>query len=239
MSQSNDPMRLMLVEDDPVSRSFLQQALEALPAFVDVAEDIAQANELVRRHPHSLWLVDANLPDGNGSECLRQLRELRDTPALAITAGTQREELDALLEGGFVEVLLKPVSIALLHGTVRRMLGQTLPALREPTGKLPLWDRERALAAIGGNERALRALRKLFLDELPEMRRQLLAARHAGNAAAMRAVLHKLKAGCGFVGAARIGQIVDELNADTGDENALLRFGFAADDILHPQGDQP
>ena len=228
------PPRLLLVEDDAVSRSFLSDALAALPACVDAAQDIAQALALAQANAHALWLIDAHLPDGDGGDCLRALRQVRDAPALAITAGATREELDALCAGGFLEVLLKPVSVALLQGTARRLLGEPA-ALSGPEagpGKLPSWDQARALAAIGGNHASMQALRRLFLDELPDMRRRLVAAQGLGDAEAVRALLHKLKASCGFVGAARLLQAVDALALAPLDAGLLRRFEFAAADAL-------
>lgn len=233
MSHERHLPRLLLVEDDPVSRSFLGEALAALPAQVDSAEDIAQALRLAGAGPHALWLIDAHLPDGDGGDCLQALRLLRDVPALAITAGASREELDDLCRSGFVEVLLKPISIALLLTTVRRLLGEQVDSVREPSGAtLPVWDEARALSAIGGSHSSLQALRKIFLDELPELRGQLAHARAAQDIQSMQAVLHKLKAGCGFVGAARLSQSVSELTRNPGDADAWRRFEFGADDAL-------
>jgi len=233
MSHERRLPRLLLVEDDATSRSFLGEALAALPAQVDAAGDIAQALRLAEASPHALWLIDAHLPDGDGSDCLRELRRLHDVPALAVTAGASREELDALRSSGFVEVLLKPVSIARLQATVKRLLGEPSHSVREPSGgKLPVWDEARALAAIGGSRGALQALRKLFLDELPALRGQLADARAGDDVPAMHAVLHKLKAGCGFVGAARLAQAVSALAQDPADADAWRRFEFGADDAL-------
>jgi DNA-binding response OmpR family regulator len=231
--------RLLLVEDDATSAAFLAEALAALPAQVDVAGDIAQALALARGARHSLWLVDAHLPDGDGLACLRALRGAggRDTPALAITAGAAREDLDALCAGGFLEVLMKPVSLALLHGTVLRLLGQGIDssqaaAAPSPEGKLPVWEQQRALAAIGGSAEALARLRVLFLAELPQQRAQLRAAQELGDAAAIAAIVHRLRASCGFVGAARLARAVEALAARPLDTSCLREFGFASEDTL-------
>lgn len=228
-----DEARLLLVEDDAVSAAFLAEALAALPARVDVAGSIAAALRRARAGAHALWLVDAHLPDGDGLDCLRALRGLHATPALAITAGAPRAELDALCAGGFLEVLLKPVSVALLQGTVRRLLGAPVATIARPAaGKLPVWDEARALAAIGGNPASLAALRRLFLDELPAQRAQLGQAQARGDAAAVHAIVHKLRASCGFAGAARLAREVEALAASPLDAARLLRFGDAAEDAL-------
>lgn len=234
MSETRPRPRLLLVEDDPISRDFLQDALCALPAEVDAAADIAQARDFVRSGEYDLWLVDAHLPDGDGLDCLRALRELAPTPALAITAGAAREELDALCAAGFLEVLLKPVSMAMLHATVRRLLGRGVSKVREPLarGKPPLWDEERALAALGGDPRVLDRLRVMFRVELPQVQAQLAQARSLEDLETVHALLHKLKASCGFVGAARLLQVVNQLAQSPADALAWQDFDAAVADAL-------
>ena len=231
------PVRLLLVEDDAVSAAFLSEALSALPASVDVAGSIAEALAIARDSTHSLWLVDAHLPDGDGLDCLRELRAMGTTPALALTAGAARAELDALCSGGYLEVLLKPIAVALLLGTVRRVLGLAAPgsAFSAPArpargGKLPAWEDAAALAAIGGHPASLAKLRRLFLEELPAMRAQLALAQSGDDAEGVRALVHKLRASCGFVGAARLAAAVEALARSPLEPAALRDFEFAAED---------
>ena len=233
MSRSDMPVRILLVEDDPISRSFLEAALAEVPARVDSTSDIASAMGLARRHPHALWIVDAHLPDGDGIDCLQALRTIGGTTALAVTASTARDELDALCSAGFVEVLCKPVSVALLCASVRRLLGQPVPGIREPLpGKLPIWDEAQALSAIGGDQNALLKLRAMFQSDLPGLREELRRAWTSADAPAALRVLHKLKAGCGFVGAARLARAVDALAVSPLDPGLAALFEFAADDAF-------
>jgi len=233
--------RLLLVEDDGVSAAFLAEALAGLPARVDVAGSIADALVLARQFAHALWLVDAHLPDGDGLDCLRALRALGTTPALALTAGAPRAELDALCAGGYLEVLMKPVSIALLQGTVRRLLGMQAAASPTQTraqpggGKLPVWEDAAALAAIGGNATSLATLRRMLLQELPGMQAQLAAAQGRGDAGAVAALVHKLRASCGFTGAARLQRALESLALAPLDARARREFDFAAEDSLSAQ----
>lgn len=239
MSFPVTPVRLLLVEDDPISRSFLEAALGSLPAVVDATSDIASAVALARLHRHALWIVDAHLPDGDGIDCLRALRVIGHTMALAVTASTVREELDSLCQAGFIEVLCKPVSVALLCASVRRLVGQAAPGIREPLpGKLAVWDEAQALSAIGGDRTALLKLRGLFQAELPGLVDELQRAHLAEDTRAAQAVLHKLKASCGFVGAARLSRAVDALAQSPMDAQLAKLFGFAAQDALAWKLDQ-
>lgn len=236
MNPSNlEPPRILLVEDDPVSLEFLAAAIEALPAAVDRAKSLAAARRLAT-HAHWMWLIDANLPDGRGADLLAQLRlDFPDTPALAHTASQDRRELDALIDAGFLEVLVKPLSVATLQGAVRRALGYDLATI--PTGtatcvKLPSWDDAAALSALNGQHGYVHALRKLFLDELPAQRRLVATAVAGDDITGIHATLHRLRASCGFVGAARLDAAVRALESDPHCALAQQRFDEAAGDLL-------
>lgn len=229
-----NPHRILLVEDDPVSRAFLAEAASTLPARVDCAASIAEAVACVQSDDYDLWLVDAHLPDGSGAALLTRLRGIAPgTPALAHTASRDRAVLDALVDAGFAEVLAKPMSAEVLRAAMRRALGLALadPGTASPSGKLPCWDDARALAALNGELAHVQALRALFLDELPRQRARIESAARAGNGDAMRAELHRLQAGCGFVGAARLGDAVHWLAAEPASPTALQRFIDAAMDL--------
>lgn len=230
------PPRILLVEDDPVSGAFLAAAIAALPVEVDVAASCATALQLATDHVHQLLLIDANLPDGNGRDLLRVLRmRAPATPALAHTASRDRGDLDALVDAGFAEVLIKPLTAGELQAAVRRALQlQPAPAESMPQrcGKLPVWDDAAAAAALDGNHAHVAALRRLFLAELPAQRDAVLSALQADDAGTVRAQLHRLQASCGFVGAARLDEAVRELQQSTGSRQARDDFTHAIEDVL-------
>lgn len=226
-------MHLLLVEDDEVSRAFLSAALAHLPARVDTAASIADAVTCAASATHDLWLVDAHLPDGDGVLALARLRSVRPgVAALAVTAEDDRAVLDRLCAAGYLEVLQKPIGIAALLAAVRRGLGQRPDPPLSIREKLPAWDDDQALRAVGGRQDAVLALRALFLDELPRQRDAALAAVAAGDIAALQSVLHKLKASAGFVGAARFLDAVAAWSSAPTDPRSRQAFLDAVDDQL-------
>lgn len=201
---------LLLLEDDPTSAAALRAGLEALPAWVDHAPTVAAAAGLARSGRHALWLFDLQLPDGRGEDLLAALRaEGLATPALALSADPEA------CAPGFVRVLAKPLPLPALREAVAALL---------PADQLPPWDDVAGLAAVAGQPGALDTLRRLFLDELPGQCREVATACRAGDEAAARAQLHRLKASCGFVGALPMLAAVRALHADPRDATALLRF---------------
>jgi len=232
--------RILLLEDDPVSAAFLSAAIEALPAQVDVAGTLAEARALASAHMHDLWLFDANLPDGRGADLLAELRGCGiAVTALAHTADARRDELDALIDAGFEEVLQKPLSVAQLQGAIRRFCGQGAPAEADRAqrdaarcGKLPVWDDDAALRALNGHRAHVDAMRDLFVQELPLVSLRVSVALASRDTTALSDELHKLRASCGFVGAARLGGAVAHLRDAPASADAAKQFEAALQDTL-------
>ncbi len=235
MMASREPPRprVLLVEDDPISLGFFQAALEPLALRLDSADSLATALARSRDVRHDLWLIDAHLPDGTGSDLLARLRALHPTtPAVAHTADAGATT--RLLADGFLNVLIKPLPASELQQQVRR----ALPARGDTSAMAGFdigddWDEAAALAALNGQQHHLIALRELFLSELPGTRDAVDSALRQDDDSALRSHLHRLQASCGFVGAARLAQAVRELRGDPRSASARHRFHDAVAALLH------
>lgn len=237
--KSGDAPCILLVEDDPVALAFLTAAAVSAGVSVDGAGSVAQALRRAEHQRHALWLIDANLPDGRGEALLAALKQRQpDTPAIAHTASHLRDELDALQQAGFDEVLVKPLPAQAVAGAIRRALKLDTPGdthLHAPTalpGKLPVWDDEDAARAMGGNLDHVAALRDLFLAELPLARDRIASAGRDAHATTVLEEVHKLRASCGFVGAPRLAAAAAQLRTQPTEPTALLRFDQAVEDTL-------
>lgn len=234
--------RILLVEDDPVTLAFLSAAADSADVDVDGAASIAQALVCAAQRDHAAWVIDANLPDGRGDALLARLRQAHpETPAIAHTASHLRDDLDVLIQAGFDEVLVKPLPAQDVADAIRRALKQRPLRVGEPErttfpqGKPPVWDDADAARAMGGNLAHVAALRDLFLDELPQVRERIAQAGRNAQPMTVLDELHRLRASCGFVGAARLASAVLELRGNPTDPHALQRLDAAADDTLATQ----
>ena len=234
--------RILLVEDDHTTATFLCAAAEALPANVDTVGSRAAARAQATNIAYALWLVDAHLPDGDGAGLLAELRALGlDTPAIAHTAARDADLHHTLHQAGFDAVLVKPLAAAALRTALagalagRRPLRVAEAGPEEPAGSGALaWDDAAALRALNGERAHVEALRQLFLAELPVAHGQVMASARNGRHDALRDVLHRLRASCGFVGAARLEAAVKALQAAQDSDAALAGFDAAAQELLPP-----
>lgn len=234
--------RILLVEDDTITCGFLKAALESLPAEVDTADSVATAMVAASRRRHDLWLIDANLPDGHGSDLLQRLQRMHaDIPALAHTADGERTLHAQLRSAGFRDTLVKPLGRDALLKAVRQALGRSTPVASFSAILPPMagdidpqdWDEITALAALNGQRNHLIALRELFLAELPGVRDAVDQAVDEHDEQALRSQLHRLQASCGFVGAARLARAVRSLHQMPGSHQAHANFRDAVAALLH------
>jgi len=184
--------RVLLAEDDTVSREFLCEAIRACGGDPIACADGAEALVRAREGHWNLLILDHHLPGMNGEAVLAALRAdpgfaVPFPPALATTAEPDSASA-LLLEAGFVRVLPKPVSLEVMRAVLASFGCETDPL-----------DDGNALRACGSLSAAER-LRRLFAEqELPRIQDEF--ERSAKDPQALRPTLHRLLASCGFCGA--------------------------------------
>jgi len=130
MTKAGD-LQVLLVEDEAQMRRFLRSSLPAhgyeLVETATGREAIAQAGA---RNP-DIILVDLGLPDMDGVEVTRQLREFTKAPIIVLSArGQERDKVDAL-DAGADDYLTKPFGLSELLLRVDRASRQVLVGDRE------------------------------------------------------------------------------------------------------------
>ena len=92
----NDPVSLLMVDDDRVDRLAIRRAIEQsglATAVVDEAADTTQALEKVKARRYDCLLLDHDLPGMSGTDFTRQLRELGNLTPVVLVTGQQDETL--------------------------------------------------------------------------------------------------------------------------------------------------
>jgi CheY-like chemotaxis protein len=213
--------RVLLAEDDPVSREFLAEGIRACGAEVKACADGDSALTAARSQTWDLLVFDHHLPGQNGDAVLTALRTdaaaaSHATPAIA-TSATRDDVLGTLLHAGFTEVLPKPMQIETLR---EALLKHGCPAAS------PL-DDDDALRACG-SPRAVAHLRRLFADEeLPKVQDELNDL--GEDPQTLRPTLHRLNASCGFCGAHALAHACADLHrALASNDSAQVQTALAA-----------
>ena len=127
------PLRVMVVDDDPVTLSLVRSHLERLEAEAVTFEDSRLASERLAKERFDLFIVDARMPDPDGFELTRRIRASRLNAAVPVVMLTTSDDDQTVREGfkaGITFFLGKPVKPARLRGLVESARGAALKERR-------------------------------------------------------------------------------------------------------------
>ncbi|SHI02085.1 two-component system, OmpR family, KDP operon response regulator KdpE [Sporobacter termitidis DSM 10068] len=110
---------VLLVEDDAPIRNFIAFALQSEGFRCTPADTGHAALNLLLSEKVDLMLLDLGLPDLDGMEIIKRVREWSDMPILVVSARDQDKEKAAALDGGADDYLTKPFSATELLARVR------------------------------------------------------------------------------------------------------------------------
>ena len=150
-------IKILIVEDDTQIRSFVGYALSNEKYETIAADCAAEAFRLIRAEHPDIMILDLGLPDMDGMEVIRKVREDSLMPILVVSARDRENDKVAALDEGADDYLTKPFSATELMARVRvaaRHLAQT-PAKPEEsvlTVRGLTLDPEKHLTFLDGQE---------------------------------------------------------------------------------------
>lgn len=123
------PRHIAIVEDDAHLRRYLCEVVDADPrlevAFTE--GDFAGATRRIEDCPVDLWLIDLQLPDGNGADLVRRLKVGGEAKCLILTVLGDRTSVIAALDSGADGYLLKDMDPVALVGSILSALDGYAP----------------------------------------------------------------------------------------------------------------
>jgi two-component system KDP operon response regulator KdpE len=183
---SSPPLKVLIVDDEPPIRKLLRMGLGTQGYHIIDAPNAKTALELMSAEP-DLVILDLGLPDMQGLDLLRQIRQLRaDVPIVVLSSrGDEVAKVEAL-DLGADDYVTKPFGMDELLARIRAALRHQLQAQGErPVFKLgDLWvDLVRRVVKFGGEEL------KLSPKEYELLR---IMVQHAGKVLTHKFLLNRL-----------------------------------------------
>lgn len=128
-------MRLLIIEDNISLADSMKKGLESENFKVDVSNLGIDGEEKATINEYDAILLDLNLPDIDGIEVLRRLREKSlNIPIIIITARDKIADLAIGLDNGADDYITKPFELlevrARIHAVIRRFHGRTNPIIK-------------------------------------------------------------------------------------------------------------
>ena len=116
-------MRVLVVENNPLSTDRLKAAFKAKCFAVDVARDGEQASYLARTNDYDIIILDLMLPKKSGLEVCKEIRKSGKTmPILVISGKSDTTSKVDLLNAGADDYMVKPLSVRELQARMRALL---------------------------------------------------------------------------------------------------------------------
>ena len=124
---STNAIKVLIIEDDVGIAEIHRRNLMKIDGLnvIGIATTKAEAETLLEVLTPDLILLDVYLPDGNGLDILRDLRQQQHAcDVILITADRDAETLQAAMRGGVVDYILKPVIFSRLEESLYKYLKQ-------------------------------------------------------------------------------------------------------------------
>jgi PAS domain S-box-containing protein len=211
-------LRILLIEDNAVNQLVTTRLLEREGHSVAGAESGLRGLEALARESFDAVLMDVQMPGMDGIETTRAIRArergvARRTPIIAFTAHAMKEDRERCLAAGMDAYLAKPVETAELIETLARVTA--LPggkagegpvtgraaAPAEPAGVIEDPHVAALLRIVGGDEKLLREVVRVFLEDGPAKLSALNVALDARDSNALAVAAHGLKGSAAAIGA--------------------------------------
>ena len=118
-------MKLLVVEDDRLLNNTLCYNLSAAGYTVDAAMTKSAAVNICEAHDYYMIVLDVNLPDGNGFDFCKEIKERRpDTAVIFLTANDMESDMLKGFELGADDYVTKPFPISIFRKKVSALLGR-------------------------------------------------------------------------------------------------------------------
>ncbi len=217
-------LSVLLAEDDPVNRKVAAEILENGGSTVVSVNDGRSALEKLATDSFDIALLDIQMPELDGLEVAHSVRRRESRtgghiPLVAVTAHTREEDRERCLGAGMDAFLAKPFGEEELVSVMGYALRQSR-AKRRAGSEGTLVDREAALARANGDALLLAELVDLFLEDAPEVRKELASSVAEGRFESVERLAHRVKGSLLTLSARDAARIALELEDAARSESA-------------------
>ncbi len=234
--------KILVVEDNPINQEYCISALKLLGCEVKTASNGLEALELLKREPFDLVLMDCQMPELDGYETTRRLREWEaqgitpraHTPVVALTAHALQGDREKCLAAGMDDYLAKPFTIDELRQVLLKWLGDKISQEKETPKeeKQTVKDIEKQEAIFdpeklknfeipGKPEDKSFIIRmiSLFLARTPELLEEIKKTLAEEDTERLHRAAHSLKSNAAMMGAVKLAEVARTLEKAAAEGN--------------------
>ena len=113
---------ILMVEDDSTIAFGVKYALEQEGFNVDICKDLESSRQNIEKKEYDIILLDVMLPDGNGYDLCKEIRNTQDTPTIFLTACDEEVNIVMGLDIGGDDYITKPFRVRELISRIKAVL---------------------------------------------------------------------------------------------------------------------
>jgi CheY-like chemotaxis protein/HPt (histidine-containing phosphotransfer) domain-containing protein len=225
------PIRVLLCDDNAINQKVAARILQQLGYQPGLAANGREVLDALDRQPYDFILMDVMMPELDGLEATRLIRERQRSGApnysariviVALTAHAMQGDREKCLAAGMDDYLAKPIRPADVRQVIERWYPQNgttrlvkpapaaEPAAPPPPAEPPV-DMDRLNSLVDGDPGGLRELVELYLKQTTQQIAQLEAAVRARNANDIRRVAHSCAGASATLGMTRLVPLLRDL----------------------------
>ncbi|WP_241003985.1 ATP-binding protein [Magnetospirillum aberrantis] len=231
---------ILVAEDNPTNQVVIRRLMERLGYAIEIVSNGLEAWDRMQIRDYGLLLTDCHMPEMDGYELTTRVRAweqetLNRMPIVALTADALTGTAKKCQECGMDAFLAKPIDLAQLDATMRKLLPRAVALRRrrglgegpepEPTApiaavpaasgdkRLPVLDLTPIREIFGSITDDARELLTLFVDSTRPLVAETRTALEAGDIETAREAAHGAKGAGNSAGAYRFGRLCAEIEA--------------------------
>ncbi|OWR27099.1 hybrid sensor histidine kinase/response regulator [Saccharibacillus sp. O23] len=204
---------ILVAEDNPINRQVIAMQLGKLGLrAVEIVHDGQEAFAAFLSRPFALILMDRHMPDSDGVETTRRIRELersemrRPIPIIALTGDSLETERQICAEAGMNDFLAKPVGLEALGATLRRWIPRASEQALNPEVVREILELD-----DGGEPEIFRTLLEVYERETPNKLIELERLVLTGETEEGMRTAHNLKSGSLTLGVHYFAKLLQQI----------------------------
>jgi CheY-like chemotaxis protein len=199
--KANQPLKILVAEDTPFNQKFILRLLGRWGHQTVMVENGLQVLEALDAETFDLVIMDVRMPEMDGYEASRKIRESEKTngghiPIIAITAHAVKGDRERCLEAGMDEYVSKPISSDKLFEIIETLAAGKSPDMAGTDNKadtLNSFDKQTLIDAFDHDWGFFKEVVDLFVSDYPRMMVDIRQAFETGDTDALIRTAHSLK----------------------------------------------
>jgi signal transduction histidine kinase/DNA-binding NarL/FixJ family response regulator len=212
---------ILIVDDNKINQQVAELTLQRWKITTHIASSAKEAFEILKNKPIDLVLMDVTMPEMDGFEATKYIRNnfekpLSNIPIIAVTASALVGDRERCIAEGMDDYVSKPFDSEELFLKIKKFL---------PEDKNASLDLSLLIEKADGDNDYMKEIMQTYVDEMPVYLKELLDIYDKNNIKQLAAQAHKMKSPAALLGANKLKQALMEIEKNGLAENRSFDYG--------------